>query len=383
MTDTDTADAEKTSEQILALAHAESEMVRITVNTEDAAAQVPFIRDKVRARGCNVPLIGDFHYNGHTLLKRYPACAEALDKYRINPGNVGFGKKRDLQFAHIVGVALKYNKPIRIGVNWGSVDQTILAAEMDENARLDTPLSPKEVMRDALIKSALDSAAYAEQLGLGRGKIILSCKVSEVQDLIAVYTELANRSNYALHLGLTEAGMGTKGIVASALAIGILLQNGIGDTIRVSLTPLPNASRTEEVGVCQQILQTLGLRSFVPMVTSCPGCGRTTSAFFRVLTAEVQTFLQENMPIWKEQYPGVETLKVAVMGCVVNGPGESKQANVGISLPGTSEAPVAPVFMDGQKVATLRGAALTKDFKRMVEGYVKRKYGRDEATILN
>lgn len=383
MTDTDTADAQKTSEQILALANAGSEMVRITVNTEEAARAVPIIRDKVRGAGCQVPLIGDFHYNGHTLLKRYPECAEALDKYRVNPGNVGFGKKRDTQFANIIEIALKYGKPIRIGVNWGSIDQALLATRMDENAKRAMPLSPKEVLREALIESALASAAFANELGLGQDKMILSCKVSEVQDLIAVYTALAHRSDHALHLGLTEAGMATKGIVASSLGIGILLQNGIGDTIRVSLTPAPGASRTEEVVVCQQILQTLGLRSFSPAVTSCPGCGRTTSSFFRVLADEIATFLQHQMPIWKLRYPGVESMKVAVMGCVVNGPGESKQADIGISLPGTGEEPIAPVFIDGLKTTTLRGLSIAEEFKKIVEAYVNRKYGQGESPWPN
>lgn len=350
MTDTDTENTKKTADQILALAAAGSEMVRITVNTEEAARQVPSIRDQVRAKGCMVPLIGDFHYNGHVLLTRYPACAEALDKYRVNPGNVGFGQKRETQFATIVDVALRHGKPIRIGANWGSTT------------------------RETMIQSVLDAANLAEQLGMGRNKMVLSCKVSEVQDLIAVYTELARRTDYALHLGLTEAGMGIKGIVASSIAIGLLLQQGIGDTIRVSLTPRPGAARTEEVKVSQHILQTLGLRAFTPAVTSCPGCGRTTSSFFRVLADEIEGYIQENMPVWKQQYPGVEAMKVAVMGCVVNGPGESKHANIGISLPGTGEEPAAPVFLEGRKITTLRGPNIADAFKKILGEYVTQKY---------
>lgn len=350
MTDTDTENAQKTVEQILALAAAGSEMVRITVNTEGAARQVPFIRDQVRTKGCLVPLIGDFHYNGHILLTRYPACAEALDKYRVNPGNVGFGQKRETQFATIVEVALRYGKPIRIGANWGSTT------------------------RETMIQSVLDAANLAEQWGMGRNKMVLSCKVSEVQDLIAVYTELARRTDYALHLGLTEAGMGIKGIVASSIAIGLLLQQGIGDTIRVSLTPQPGAARTEEVKVSQHILQTLGLRAFTPAVTSCPGCGRTTSSFFRILANEIEGYIQEKLPIWKQQYPGVEAMKVAVMGCVVNGPGEGKHADIGISLPGTGEEPAAPVFLEGRKITTLRGPKIADAFKKIVSEYVAQKY---------
>jgi (E)-4-hydroxy-3-methylbut-2-enyl-diphosphate synthase len=375
MTNTDTADVEATARQVAALAHAGSELVRITVDRDEAAAAVPRIRDRLHALGVDVPLIGDFHYIGHKLLSEHPACAQALDKYRINPGNVGFGGKKDRRFAEIVEIALKYGKPVRIGANWGSLDQELLTRLMDENARSPEPRDARDVTREAMVQSALLSAARAEELGLGRDRIILSAKVSAVQDLIAVYAELARRSDYALHLGLTEAGMGTKGIVASAASIAVLLQQGIGDTIRISLTPEPAGDRTREVQVAQELLQTMGLRAFVPLVAACPGCGRTTSTTFQELAAEVQDFIRARMPEWKRDYPGVETLSVAVMGCIVNGPGESKHADIGISLPGTGEQPVAPVFVDGKKVATLRGAALTGDFKRMVEDYVARRWG--------
>lgn len=375
MTDTYTADIEKTVQQILALHRAGSELVRITVNDEDAASAVPEIKQRLEQVGCFVPLVGDFHYNGHTLLTKYPECARALAKYRINPGNVGFGKKKDTQFAQIIEIAIKNNKPVRIGVNWGSLDQALLAKLIDENVAKENPLPLREVMHKALITSALESAKYAEDLGLAKDKIIISCKVSEVQDLVAVYQQLAKQCDYALHLGLTEAGMGTKGIVASAVSLGILLQQGIGNTIRVSLTPAPNAPRTEEVRVCREILQNLGLRTFTPSVTSCPGCGRTTSSFFRVLTSEVKDHLDTKMHEWKDIYKGIEKLKVAVMGCVVNGPGESKNADIGISLPGSGESPVAPVFIDGKKVYTLRGDNISKEFIEIVENYVKNKYG--------
>ncbi len=374
MTDTDTADAAMTVNQILALANAGSEMVRITVNTEEAAAQVAHIRDKVRAAGCNVPLIGCFHYNGHTLLTKYPECAEALAKYRINPGNVGFGQKRDGQFAQIIETALKYDRPVRIGVNWGSLDKSLASHLMDENGKLAEPKSAQEVTREALVQSALISAKFAEEIGLPANKIVISCKVSAVQELIAVYQMLADRCNYALHLGLTEAGMGSKSIVASSIGMGVLLQRGIGDTIRTSLTPEPGAERTKEVIVSQQILQTMGLRYFMPMVTACPGCGRTTSSFFRELADQIQQHLHTKMPVWRSKYPGVETLTVAVMGCIVNGPGESKHANIGISLPGTGEEPTAPVFIDGIKAHTLRGANIAQEFVALVDNYVETKY---------
>jgi (E)-4-hydroxy-3-methylbut-2-enyl-diphosphate synthase len=374
MTDTDTADIQKTVKQIEALAHAGSELVRITVNNEDAAKAVPHIRDRLRAIGCKVPIVGDFHYNGHTLLSKYPECAEALDKYRINPGNVGFAGKRDAQFTQMIEVALKYDKPVRIGVNWGSLDKDLATHLMDENAKLVAPKPAAAITQEALIQSALNSAQFAENLGLGANKIVISCKVSEVQTLIAVYRELAKRCRYALHLGLTEAGMGSKGIVASSIAMGVLLQEGIGDTIRTSLTPEPGAPRTEEVIVSQQMLQTMGLRAFTPLVTSCPGCGRTTSAFFRELTDSIQTYVRNQMPIWRDKYPGVETMTLAVMGCVVNGPGESKHANIGISLPGTGEAPVAPVFIDGVKATTLRGENIAEEFKVLIDRYVVEKY---------
>jgi (E)-4-hydroxy-3-methylbut-2-enyl-diphosphate synthase len=375
MTNTDTADVEATARQIAALAHAGSELVRITVDRDEAAAAVPRIKDRLSALGVAVPLIGDFHYIGHQLLADHPACAEALDKYRINPGNVGYREKRDSRFARIIEIALKCGRPVRIGVNWGSLDQELLTRLMDENARLAEPRDAREVTREAMVQSAILSAARAEELGLGRDRIVLSAKVSAVQDLIAVYRELARRSDYALHLGLTEAGMGSKGIVASAAAMAVILQEGIGDTIRVSLTPDPGGDRTREVMVAQELLQTMGLRSFVPLVAACPGCGRTTSTTFQELAAEVQDFIRKRMPEWKRAYPGVESLSVAVMGCIVNGPGESKHADIGISLPGTGEQPVAPVFVDGKKVATLRGPALADDFKRVVEDYVVRRWG--------
>lgn len=375
MTDTYTADIEKTVKQILALNKAGSEIVRITVNDEPAAAAVPEIVKELAKHDCHVPIVGDFHYNGHTLLSKYPECAKALAKYRINPGNVGFGKKKDTQFAEIVKIAIENNKPVRIGVNWGSLDQALLARLIDENNAQEHPLSLQQIMHKALITSALESAKYAEDLGLSKDKIIISCKVSEVQDLVAVYQKLSKQCDYALHLGLTEAGMGTKGIVASAVSLGILLQQGIGNTIRVSLTPAPNAPRTEEVRVCREILQNLGMRTFTPSVTSCPGCGRTTSSFFRELTSQVKEHLDEKMHQWKEQYKGVESMKVAVMGCVVNGPGESKNADIGISLPGSGESPVAPVFIDGKKAHTLRGGNISGEFIEIVENYVKNRYG--------
>lgn len=375
MTNTDTADVEATVRQVAELAHAGSELVRITVDRDEAAMAVPKIRERLAARGVAVPLIGDFHYIGHKLLAGHPACAEALDKYRINPGNVGFREKRDRQFCEIIEIALKHDKPVRIGANWGSLDQELLTHLMDENARALPPAEARAVTREALVRSALLSAERAEQLDMRRDRIILSAKVSAVQDLIAVYRELARRSDYALHLGLTEAGMGSKGIVASSAAMGVLLQQGIGDTVRVSLTPEPNGDRTREVQVAQELLQTMGLRTFVPLVAACPGCGRTTSTVFQELAFEVQSYIRERMPAWKQSYPGVETLSVAVMGCIVNGPGESKHADIGISLPGTGEAPTAPVFIDGKKVATLRGATLAADFKAMVEDYIARRWG--------
>ncbi|NDC08295.1 MAG: flavodoxin-dependent (E)-4-hydroxy-3-methylbut-2-enyl-diphosphate synthase [Oxalobacteraceae bacterium] len=376
MTNTDTADAVGTAIQVKELARAGSEVVRITVNTEDAAAAVPAIREQLDKMGIDVPLVGDFHYNGHLLLTRYPACAEALSKYRINPGNVGQGAKRDTQFAQMIEVANKHDKPVRIGVNWGSLDQSLLAKIMDENAQRKEPWSAQAVMYEALITSALDSAQRAEELGMPGDRIVLSCKVSGVQDLIAVYRELSRRCDYPLHLGLTEAGMGSKGIVASTAAIGVLLQEGIGDTIRVSLTPEPGGDRTKEVVVAQEILQTMGLRKFTPMVIACPGCGRTTSTVFQELADQIQTYLREQMPVWKTTYPGVEEMNVAVMGCIVNGPGESKHANIGISLPGTGESPAAPVFVDGQKSVTLRGERIAEEFQTIVLDYVKTRYGR-------
>ncbi len=376
MTNTDTADIDATVKQVAALAKAGSELVRITVNSPEAAAAVAPIRERLNAINCAVPLIGDFHYNGHRLLTQYPDCAAALAKYRINPGNVGQGSKRDAQFATMIEAACKYDKPIRIGVNWGSLDQALLAQLMDENAVLATPLSAAAVMREALIRSAIDSAARAQELGLSADKIVLSCKVSGVQELIAVYRELAQRGDYALHLGLTEAGMGSKGIVASSAALAVLLQEGIGDTIRVSLTPEPNGDRTQEVIVAQEILQTMGFRSFAPMVSACPGCGRTTSDYFQTLAQQIQSYLRNQMPIWKTQYPGVETMKVAVMGCVVNGPGESKLADIGISLPGTNELPVAPVYVDGEKTVTLKGDHIAAEFHQIVQRYVEQRYGK-------
>jgi (E)-4-hydroxy-3-methylbut-2-enyl-diphosphate synthase len=375
MTNTDTADVEGTARQVAALARAGSELVRITVDRDEAAAAVPKIKERLLKMGVDVPIIGDFHYIGHKLLADHPACAEALDKYRVNPGNVGFKDKRDRQFAAIIETALKHGKPIRIGANWGSLDQELLTHLMDENARSPSPLNARAVTQEAMVQSALLSAARAEEIGLGRDKIILSAKVSAVQDLIAVYDELARRSDYTLHLGLTEAGMGSKGIVASSAALAVLLQRGIGDTIRISLTPEPNGDRTREVQVAQELLQTMGLRAFVPLVAACPGCGRTTSTTFQELASDVQDFIRDRMPEWKKHYPGVETLSVAVMGCIVNGPGESKHADIGISLPGTGEQPTAPVFVDGKKATTLRGANLTADFKQMVEDYVARRFG--------
>jgi (E)-4-hydroxy-3-methylbut-2-enyl-diphosphate synthase len=376
MTNTDTADIDATVTQVAALARAGSELVRITVDRAEAAAAVPHIRDKLESRGVEVPLIGDFHYNGHTLLAEYPACAEALAKYRINPGNVGFKDKRDKQFSAIVDIALKNDKPVRIGVNWGSLDQDLLTRLMDENAKLPEPKDARAVMHEAIAQSALLSAERATELGLGPDKIVLSAKVSAVQDLIQVYAMLAARSDLALHLGLTEAGMGSKGIVASSAALAVLLQQGIGDTIRISLTPEPNGDRTLEVKVAQELLQSMGFRSFVPLVAACPGCGRTTSTTFQELARDIQDFIRDEMPEWKRRYPGVETLTVAVMGCIVNGPGESKHADIGISLPGTGEAPAAPVFIDGKKAATLRGPGAAAEFKQMVLDYIERRFGQ-------
>jgi (E)-4-hydroxy-3-methylbut-2-enyl-diphosphate synthase len=376
MTNTDTADVEATTAQVAALARAGSELVRITVDRAEAAAAVPQIRETLDVLGVEVPLIGDFHYNGHTLLAAYPACAASLAKYRINPGNVGFKDKRDRQFAEIVEIALKHGKAVRIGVNWGSLDQDLLTRLMDENARLAEPKDAREVMHEAIVQSALLSAARAIELGLGPDRIVLSAKVSAVQDLIAVYSMLAARSDLALHLGLTEAGMGSKGIVASSAALAVLLQQGIGDTIRISLTPEPAGDRTLEVKVAQELLQSMGFRSFVPLVAACPGCGRTTSTTFQELARDIQDFIRNEMPEWKRRYPGVETLTVAVMGCIVNGPGESKHADIGISLPGTGEAPAAPVFVDGKKVATLRGPGAAADFKQMVLDYIERRFGK-------
>jgi len=376
MTNTDTADVTATVKQVQELALAGSELVRITVNTNEAAAAVPHIRTRLDALGCNVPLIGDFHYNGHRLLTEYPDCAKALAKYRINPGNVGKNRKGEDQFAMMIGVARQYDKPVRIGVNWGSLDQDLVVRMMDENAKLAQPKDVAEVTREALIVSALDSARRAEELGLTHDRIVLSCKVSEVQDLIAVYAELAKRCDYPLHLGLTEAGMGSKGIVASTAAMAVLLQRGIGDTIRVSLTPEPGGERTKEVVVAQEILQTMGLRSFAPMVTACPGCGRTTSTVFQELAQNIQSYLRAQMPVWRAQYSGVEEMSVAVMGCIVNGPGESKLANIGISLPGSGENPAAPVYVDGEKVTTLRGDNIAQEFRNIVDEYVARKYAK-------
>jgi len=374
MTNTDTADAASTVKQIMELWQAGSEIVRITVNSPEAAAQVANIRQQLDAQGCSVPLVGDFHYNGHKLLSTYPECAMALAKYRINPGNVGKGSKRDDQFSAMIETAIEYDKPVRIGVNWGSLDQEKMAKMMDANAKSVNPLSSDALMREALIQSALESAEQTEAIGLAHDKIIISCKVSDVQDLVLVYRDLAKRCDYPLHLGLTEAGMGSKGIVASTAALSLLLQEGIGDTIRVSLTPEPGESRTKEVVVAQEILQTMGIRSFTPLVTACPGCGRTTSTYFQELAQDIQRYLREQMPIWRKQYPGVESMSVAVMGCVVNGPGESKLANIGISLPGTGEVPVAPVFVDGEKTVTLKGDAIAQEFQAIVDQYVANNY---------
>jgi len=374
MTNTDTADVEGTALQVRALAMAGSELVRITVNTEEAAAAVPAIAARVRELGADVPLVGDFHFNGHKLLREHPDCATTLAKYRINPGNVGRGSKRDPQFAEMIEIACRHDKPVRIGVNWGSLDQDLLTRLMDENSRSPSPLDANDVVREALVVSALDSAARAEELGLPHDRIVISCKVSGVQDLIAVYRNLASRCDYPLHLGLTEAGMGSKGIVASTAAMAVLLQEGIGDTIRVSLTPDPGGDRTREVIVAQEILQTMGLRSFTPMVVACPGCGRTTSTYFQELAQKIQSHLRERMPDWRRRHPGVEQMTVAVMGCVVNGPGESKHANIGISLPGTGERPVAPVYIDGEKGPTLKGERIAEEFQQLVEQYVERTY---------
>lgn len=383
MTNTDTEDAIGTAIQVKELANAGSEMVRITVNTPEAAKAVPYIREQLDRMGVDVPLIGDFHFNGHRLLTEFPECAEALSKYRINPGNVGKGDKRDRQFGMMIDAAVKWNKAIRIGVNWGSLDQELLASMMDENSQRAVPWDAKPVMYNALIVSALASAQRAQDMGLPAHQIALSCKVSGVQDLIAVYRELGQRCDYPLHLGLTEAGMGTKGTVASSVALGVLLQEGIGDTIRVSLTPAPGESRTQEVVIASEILQALGLRKFVPSVTACPGCGRTTSTTFQELTQQIDDFLRERMPVWKHRYPGVENLKVAVMGCIVNGPGESKHADIGISLPGTGEAPAAPVFIDGEKRMTLRGDAIAADFQRVVENYIEQRFGSSNAVATS
>src|SRR6187401_2361828 len=375
MTNTDTADIDGTVRQVAALAAAGSEIVRITVDRDEAAAEVPKIKERLLKIGCEVPIVGDFHYIGHKLLADHPGCAEALDKYRINPGNVGFKDKKDKQFSAIVEMAIKHNKPVRIGANWGSLDQELLTHLMDENAKSATPQDARAVTREAMVQSALISGARAEEIGLPRDKIILSAKVSAVQDLIAVYLELGRRSDYAIHLGLTEAGMGSKGIVASSAALGILMQQGIGDTIRISLTPEPGGDRTVEVKVAQEILQTMGFRVFVPLVAACPGCGRTTSTTFQELARDIQNFIHTSMPEWKTRYPGVEALNVAVMGCIVNGPGESKHADIGISLPGTGEAPAAPVFIDGKKAVTLRGPTVSQDFQKLVIDYIERRYG--------
>ena len=376
MTNTDTADIAATTAQVAALARAGSELVRITVDRDEAAAAVPHIRDRLARMNVHVPLIGDFHYIGHKLLADHPACAEALAKYRINPGNVGFKAKRDTQFAEIVEKAIHYDKPVRIGVNWGSLDQELLTHLMDENAAAGSPRSAREVMHEAIVQSGLLSAARAEDIGLPRHRIIISAKVSQVQDLVAVYVELAKRADYALHLGLTEAGMGSKGLVASSAAMGLLLQQGIGDTIRFSLTPEPGGDRTREVIAAQELLQTMGFRSFVPVVAACPGCGRTTSTVFQELARDIQDHIRTSMPVWREKYPGVEALNLAVMGCIVNGPGESKHADIGISLPGTGESPSAPIFIDGQKAMTLRGPNIVAEFKAIVEDYIERRFGR-------
>lgn len=378
MTNTDTADRFATVQQVNLLAKAGSELVRITVNNEAAAHEVPYIREQLDKMGCNVPLVGDFHFNGHKLLGKYADCAQALAKYRINPGNVGKGKKRDTQFAEMIELACRYDKPVRIGVNGGSLDQDLLAAMMDDNAKLAQPLESAEVIQEALIRSAIDSAERAVELGLPRDKIVLSCKVSNVQELIALYRELGARCNYALHLGLTEAGMGSKGIVASTAALAVLLQDGIGDTIRISLTPEPGGDRTQEVIVAQEILQTMGLRAFTPMVIACPGCGRTTSTYFQQLAKDIQSYVRHQMPRWREQYIGVEDMTLAVMGCVVNGPGESKHANIGISLPGTGEMPVAPVYVDGEKTVTLKGERIAEEFQALVDDYVRTRFPRRE-----
>ena len=380
MTNTDTADVAGTVAQVAALARAGSELVRITVDRDEAAAAVPHIKERLLKMGLNVPIVGDFHYIGHKLLADHPACAEALDKYRINPGNVGFKDKKDKQFSSIVEMAIRYGKPVRIGANWGSLDQELLTTLMDENARSASPIGAREVMHEAMVQSALLSAARAVEIGLPQNRLIMSAKVSAVEDLIAVYGELARRSDYALHLGLTEAGMGSKGIVASSAAMGVLLQQGIGDTVRISLTPEPGGDRTREVQVAQELLQTMGLRTFVPLVAACPGCGRTTSTTFQELASDIQSFIRTSMPEWKTRYPGVETLNVAVMGCIVNGPGESKHADIGISLPGTGETPTAPVFIDGKKAATLRGQTLSADFKQMVIDYIERRFGTGART---
>ncbi len=380
MTNTDTADAIGTAIQVKELALAGSEIVRITVNTPEAAQAVPFVREQLDRMGIDVPLCGDFHFNGHRLLTDFPECAKALSKYRINPGNVGKGNKRDIQFSQMIEAALRWDKPIRIGVNWGSLDQDLLAALMDENSRRTVPWDAKPVMYEALITSAIESAQRAEAIGMDASQIILSCKVSGVQDLVAVYRELGQRCSYPLHLGLTEAGMGTKGTVASSVALGVLLQEGIGDTIRVSLTPAPGESRSQEIVVASEIIQALGLRNFVPSVTACPGCGRTTSTTFQELTQQIDDFLRLQMPVWRERFPGVENLKVAVMGCIVNGPGESKHADIGISLPGTGEAPAAPVFIDGEKRMTLRGDSIAADFQRIVEDYIEKRFGASAPT---
>ena len=388
MTNTDTADVEATVRQVFELAQAGSEVVRITVNSAAAAAAVPLVRERLDAQGCGVPLVGDFHFNGHKLLADNPACAEALAKYRINPGNVGQGSKRDGQFAIMVELACRYDKPIRIGVNWGSLDQDLLARLMDANGQLPKPRTAEAIMREALISSALDSAKRAEELGLPGNRIVLSCKVSGVQDLIAVYRDLSIRCDYPLHLGLTEAGMGSKGIVASTAAMAVLLQEGIGDTIRVSLTPEPNGDRTREVIVAQELLQTMGMRSFTPMVIACPGCGRTTSTYFQELASKIQGYLRAQMPVWREHFAGVEEMRVAVMGCVVNGPGESKHADIGISLPGSGERPVAPVYIDGEKNVTLKGDRIAEEFQELVENYVRQRYGsggsrqRDQLKVI-
>jgi (E)-4-hydroxy-3-methylbut-2-enyl-diphosphate synthase len=380
MTNTDTADAAATARQVADLARAGSEIVRITVDRDEAAAAVPHIKERLLKMGVDVPIVGDFHYIGHKLLADHPAAAQALDKYRINPGNVGFKDKKDRQFSAIVETAIRYDKPVRIGANWGSLDQELLTRLMDENARSPRPLDARAVTREAMVQSALLSAERAEEIGLPRAKIILSAKVSAVQDLIAVYAELGRRSDYAIHLGLTEAGMGSKGVVASSAAMGVLLQQGIGDTIRVSLTPEPNGDRTLEVKVAQELLQTMGFRTFVPLVAACPGCGRTTSTTFQELAKSIQDFIRDSMPEWKKRYPGVEGLNVAVMGCIVNGPGESKHADIGISLPGTGEQPTAPVFIDGKKAATLRGPTLSADFQALVIDYIERRYGAAKQT---